>query len=89
MTGDISQDETIESYQLANEMLMRLNNPIHYIHGNHDYKSNLYLIFNIHNPIENLSIPYWDFISVDTVEYGKDSGFISDNEFSLLKKKIS
>lgn len=89
LTGDISQDETIESYQLANEMLIRLNKPIHYIHGNHDYKSNLELIFNTHNPIENLSIPYWDFISVDTVEYGKDRGFISDKEFSLLKKKIS
>lgn len=89
VTGDISQDETVASYQLAINLLKQLNKPIYYLQGNHDKKENLDLVFSKQKPIEELYSPYWNFISVDTVDYGKDSGLISNDELNKLKNKIS
>lgn len=88
VTGDISQDETVPSYELALDLLKKLNKPIYYLQGNHDQKEKLNLVFSDLKPIDELCSPYWNFISADTVDYGKDSGFLSNDELNNLKNKI-
>ena len=92
LTGDISQDESSESYHLALVQLMRIKLPIYWIHGNHDQKTNLTLEFSksaITHNLYKLSTTYWDFISINTVRYGTDSGHIEEAEILRVLQAIA
>lgn len=91
ITGDISQDETAQSYKLALEQFERLDCLVYWIHGNHDNEIELKPIFN-NSPklkkLDKLSVPFWDFISINTCRYGTEKGYIEDDEYERFLLKI-
>lgn len=91
VTGDIFQDETKQSYQLALAQFERLNCPVYWIHGNHDNESELKPIFE-GSPklqrLDKLSTPYWDLISINTCRRGTAKGYIEDDEYERFLLKI-
>jgi len=94
VTGDISEDESKKSYQLALSQFERLQCPIYWIHGNHDDEATLKAVFD-RSPsakkLTQLTIPGWDFISVNTCRPGFGEGYIEDKEYQdfLLKIKTA
>lgn len=86
LTGDISQDETLSSYELIAEAVSKFNKPIYWIAGNHDDRPTMvdvfsnYPLFKNENPFF-LSDIGWSFIFIDTVLKGEHSGY-------MVKEKI-
>ncbi len=46
LTGDLSQDETHQSYEKITEQLSQLNAPVYWIPGNHDNVTHMETVFN-------------------------------------------
>jgi Icc protein len=91
LTGDLSQDESVESYQLALLQLKRLNSPIYWIHGNHDSEDKVRFVFDSAENVKQLSrlcTPTWDFISLNTCRPGTDNGHIEEVEYESFLEKI-
>ncbi len=92
VTGDISQDKTTVSYQLALAQFERLGVPVYWIHGNHDDESAIRPIFHasVHlKQLTHLSTPSWDFIALNTCRCGTNSGYLEESELASFWKKIA
>lgn len=91
-TGDISQDETSESYQKAVSYLSKLNIPIYWIPGNHDHILHLEGVFKQaknFNRIKCLSSSNWNFIFLNTKLEGVGEGYLSQEELALLSDELA
>lgn len=91
ITGDISQDGSIESYDNALKLLKEIEKPIYCIPGNHDsivhmHESFGYSELNILSG--DIKINDWEFYYVNTSTPGTDSGFIDPITLSPLKEKL-
>ena len=88
VTGDISNDGSIESYKNAFNEFISLKIPILCIPGNHDCKENLKTCLpqNISSRLQIISD--WVFIGLDTSQKANPSGFLNSNELSTLKTRI-
>ena len=88
VTGDISNDGSIESYNNAFNEFISLKIPVLCIPGNHDCKENLItcLSENISSRLQIISD--WVFIGLDTSLKENPSGFLNSNELSTLKTHI-
>ncbi len=92
ITGDISEDRSIESYELALSQVERLNLPLYFLAGNHDNKECMESVFNksiFVNETQEFSYEDWVFIKVDTVRRGKDSGFFSIEQKNAITDRIT
>ena len=69
LTGDISQDESEQSYQIIAESLSKLNIPVYWIPGNHDDVTQMESVFNKYKDFvrtRQLSFPDWNLIFINT-----------------------
>ncbi len=91
LTGDISEDRSIESYEYAASRLNQLDAPVYWITGNHDHAAAVNSIFakydNLH-ALTRLSTPHWDFIAVNSCREGTDNGHIEREEIDRLLKQL-
>jgi Icc protein len=91
LTGDLSQDETHQSYEKITEHLRKLSTPIYWIPGNHDNIAHMETVFNKTDNFfrsRRLSTHNWDFIFLNTKEQGAIDGFLDDAELTALEKEI-
>lgn len=92
LTGDLSQDESPQSYHKIVEILDPLNTPIYWIPGNHDNIQNLNEAFKKANNFfhsRRLSTLHWNFIFLNTKQEGTDSGFLAENELAALRDEVA
>ncbi len=91
MTGDISDDGSINSYQYVVNLFEKINKKIYFINGNHDLKKNMISAFsssNSFNYLNELLIDNWLFIGLDSCVESKDHGFLSEHEIQKLEYLI-
>lgn len=91
ITGDLSEDSSLESYGHALKQVERIGLPIHYLAGNHDDSNKLDYVFSKSSLVSGKKEFFfngWALIKINTVQNGQDSGFISQNEKNYLHKKI-
>lgn len=91
ITGDISEDRSVASYQLALEQIERIGLPIYYLAGNHDDSDELDTVFKssvLVSAEKSVVFNGWDLIKIDTVKKGHDSGFITDDEKHYVRQRI-
>ncbi|MEA9391461.1 metallophosphoesterase [Acerihabitans sp. TG2] len=91
VTGDISQDGSLASYQLALQQIERLQLPVFYIAGNHDDPDHLAFIFNsspVVNDINHLCLDNWRFVAINTIQPGKDTGWLAAQELGRLEQQL-
>jgi len=91
LTGDLSQDETVESYSYLLERIELFNKPVYWLPGNHDSLTTMEKVFNKSNIFHRgtrIETPFWDFIFVDTKIDGRDSGYIADVELKRLSSEL-
>jgi len=88
ISGDLAHNGTLESYQKLQKILNPIESKIYILPGNHDDFSNLTQIFN-KSYLSNLTIGYWEVINIDSVQVGKVSGRLNDEQLHSLSQKIS
>lgn len=91
LTGDISQDETNESYEKIAAHLSKFEIPIYWIPGNHDDPVRLKNIFSdakYFNRTSSLSSKDWHFIFLDTRIENREDGWLSSSELDLLRNEL-
>jgi len=92
LTGDISQDETVESYQYVTRELSLLNLPVYWIPGNHDNLEQLEAVFSQNDQfkrVSKLSLNDWNFVFLNTKLPEHDEGYLSPTELNLLQQEIT
>lgn len=88
LSGDLSQDESLASYQLLNDMLAELPLPIYYIAGNHDqphYMQQGFTAANIQHQ-KQIIVDDWQLILLNTRVDGKVSGYLNEHELAFLQQ---
>lgn len=91
LTGDLSQDQSIESYQKMVDSFHGINKPIFWIPGNHDCITNSSNIFSQHNKFIRTSLfetEHWNFIFLNTKLDGTDAGLLSESELEILNTSL-
>jgi len=88
ISGDLAHNGTLESYQKLQKILKPIESKIYILHGNHDDLSNLSQIFN-QSSLNNFIIGCWEVISIDSVQVGKVSGRLNDEQLHALSQKIN
>tara|TARA_B100000927_G_C16372175_1_gene431949 strand:+ start:49 stop:882 length:834 start_codon:yes stop_codon:yes gene_type:complete len=97
VTGDVSDDGSIESYLSAHEKLIKLNVPFLVIPGNHDLRNPMREVFNEHVEFSTHSSQFdWVFKYEETVIVGLDSlvegenfGFLEKTSLEFLSNQLS
>ena len=86
LTGDLSQDETPDSYRFLLDHLMPLQKDIYWIPGNHDDLSIMKPIFSDYGIpyTNNLFNDRWNFIFLNSAKPNEISGYLEKNELSNL-----
>jgi len=88
ISGDLAHNGTLNSYRKLQKILEPIKTKIYILPGNHDDFSNLYQIFN-QSSLCNFIIGCWEIITIDSVQVGKVSGRISDQQLHSLSQQIS
>jgi Icc protein len=87
LTGDISQDETEQSYRKLADQLEKFTIPIYWVPGNHDDIACMKRVFSRNKQFiysQYLSFLNWDLIFINT-----NKGCISEYELQMLREVIS
>jgi len=88
ISGDLAHNGTLESYQKLRKILNPIEAKIYVLPGNHDDLSNLSQIFN-QSSLCNFIIGCWEVITIDSVQVGKVSGRLNDEQLNSLSQQIS
>ena len=88
ISGDLSHNGTLESYQTLQKILDPIETEIYVLPGNHDNLSNLSQVFN-KSYLCNFTIDCWEVITIDSVQAGKVSGRLSDEQLYSLSQEIN
>ena len=97
VTGDISDDGSMESYLSAYEKLSKLNVPILAIPGNHDLRDPMRKVFHENVQFSKNSSQFdWVFefdetliIGLDTLVEGENFGFLEEKSLDFLSHQLS
>jgi len=97
LTGDLSDDGSISSYEIIREHLSKLSIPYYIIPGNHDDKKNMATVFNEHTYLNN----YVDnrifhvflannvkIILLDSVSIGDPYGSLTNGILNVLENEL-
>ena len=84
MTGDLSQDGSIPSYQHLDRLLSRLEAPAFWLPGNHDVPENMSAVIKDTPSTQRLiRTPHWQIILLDSSVRGKVYGQLSEQELEF------
>jgi 3',5'-cyclic-AMP phosphodiesterase len=90
LTGDLSQDETVESYQRLRAKFEALNIPTYWLPGNHDRPELMAQILD-NKPFKSdktFKIRSWSFILLNSVINGHCEGFLTTDTISNLRSEL-
>ena len=90
LTGDLSQDETPESYRRLYEMMAPLSVPTYWLPGNHDDLPTMGKILN-QQPFQSqksVELGNWTLILLNTQEPGQVAGRISTDSLTWLEEQL-
>lgn len=90
LTGDVSQDETTESYKNLERMLRPLNIPICWVPGNHDCSTTMQklLVRSPFLPEKSLQMGGWQLILLNSALPGCVHGYFSPESLNWLDQEL-
>lgn len=90
ISGDLSNDGSIESYMRLDRTLAALDLPVYCCPGNHDNLDIFFSEYNSHYYKKDkiAAIDGWEFIFFNTVVEGMSRGFTKNEDIALLKNRI-
>jgi 3',5'-cyclic-AMP phosphodiesterase len=90
ITGDLSQDETPESYQQLQQLVAPLNLPTYWVRGNHDQLPDIEQFLN-HPPLsaqKQFQQGGWNFLLLNSAVLGKVYGQLSPETLNWLEQQL-
>jgi Icc protein len=87
ISGDLSHNGTLKSYEILKKMLNGFYQKIQIIAGNHDNKQNIHCIFQS-KLLKTTTIGSWRIIAIDSVKTNKTSGFLRQKSLKELTKTL-
>lgn len=92
-TGDLSQDETAESYRRLVDSVGDANAPCYFLPGNHDQRKNLKAgLLSMPTSFRNersFINSDWQIILLDSLVEGKVSGYLADDQLRFLEEELA
>lgn len=85
VTGDVSQDETAASYQLAERTLSRLGCPWFWMAGNHDQTALMTAVREIQSEVD---LDGWRLLLLDTRVSGQPHGELGEARLASLAERL-
>lgn len=91
LTGDIAQEESVESYHILKQCLDVFPKPVYMLPGNHDDFTAMSTILNddIVSCRKQIVEGNWQVIMLNSQQEGEVGGFLSDYELSWLEQCLS
>lgn len=90
MTGDLSQDETLESYRRLQAMVAPLAVPTYWIPGNHDCPESMASVLS-EQPLrsqKSFSTDHWHIILLNSQQPGQTAGHLSVDTLDWLQQQL-
>ncbi|ALE52968.1 3',5'-cyclic-nucleotide phosphodiesterase [Candidatus Thioglobus autotrophicus] len=78
ISGDLTHQGTLNSYQTLKEILRPIKQPIFVIGGNHDQADNLEKIFK-KSLFKSFKLANWEIINIDSVQAKKTHGLVTQS----------
>ncbi|MBA3535646.1 MAG: metallophosphoesterase [Tatlockia sp.] len=91
LTGDLSQDETEQSYQKLVDSLAPFHIPVYWIPGNHDHLPTMESVFkkaNNFSRVHELIKNGWKFIFLNTKLDRSVEGYLANSQLQILQERI-
>nr|WP_165905008.1 3',5'-cyclic-AMP phosphodiesterase [Parashewanella curva] len=90
MTGDISQDNSVESYHRFAKQSQALGLPCHFVPGNHDenYMMHQALQGKQLFPQKHVIFDNWHIVMLDSTIEGKPAGRVEEDQFEFVDQVI-
>ncbi len=90
LTGDLSQDETAESYQRLLDILTPLGIPAYWLPGNHDRPHLMQQILDtdLFSSDKAASLGNWRVLLLDSTVSGEVHGYLTDNTLDWLETQL-
>ena len=90
LTGDCSQDGSVESYQRLHRQFQQFACPVYAIPGNHDQFDNYQTHLLGGNIQQTVVLPLndWQIVFLDSVIPGETAGHLKKDQFDLLQKSL-
>ncbi|SMM98173.1 3',5'-cyclic-nucleotide phosphodiesterase [uncultured Candidatus Thioglobus sp.] len=88
ISGDLSHYGSLNSYKKLKQLLAPIDTDLFVIAGNHDDKNNLSAVFN-ENLFTLFTLGKWDIISVDSVQAGQTSGYLTKQVLLDLEARLT
>jgi Icc protein len=90
VSGDISQDGSLASYQRLHESLSSFDAPSFWFAGNHDEMANMKVVCEGTEHLENIiRTPHWQLVLLDSQVEGAVFGNLADDQFELLERALT
>lgn len=91
LTGDLSQDESIESYRWLKSRIGQFKAPAYAIPGNHDKREQMLTAFSDSDSIKmagGFVLGSWRILLLDSSAAGKTGGFVAEDELERLQREL-
>ena len=91
LSGDLTQDGSINAYQQVAELLERFHVPIYYIPGNHDHipsMLNVYPYKNISNQ-KHIILKHWHLVLLNSQKTGCVEGYLDRTQLDFLQQCLA
>lgn len=90
LTGDLSQDETLESYERLYRQIKKLNLPSHWIPGNHDQPHLMEKILSLPPTSSEKSffLGQWQFVLLNSAVPGRVYGHLTEETLYWLETQL-
>jgi Icc protein len=90
LTGDVSQDESEESYAILESLLQPVNIPTCWVPGNHDSPTIMqkWLVRSPFLPEKSLQLGGWQLILLDSSSPGYVHGYLSSESLNWLEQEL-
>lgn len=90
VSGDLSQDGSIVSYQRLHESLLPFDVPSFWFAGNHDVVPNMNAVCQGTEHLENvIRSKHWQLVLLNSQVEGSVFGNLADDQFELLEKALA
>lgn len=90
VTGDLSQDDSLESYQYIKEKLSAFASPSFWFKGNHDDEKNMQKAAQGAEHLEQvIRTDYWQIVLLNSQVEGSVFGYLAEDQLDLLQKTLS
>jgi len=87
ITGDLSHNGTLSSYQVLQNILTPIKSRIVVLSGNHDQIDNLNQVFS-EQLISKFSLGNWEIVTINSTQASKSSGHISKQALDQLDQDL-